>query len=526
MEKDYKDYVKMITSFNTDKDVIALREIYERPSFFEIISKQKSETTYSAFLKWLFQLNIRDDKLSPILLLLEIIVNNLISENSKSNTCNNHIYNKDLYNLIVTRKLKISNIKVETEKYISELAKKIIREKEEKKDNNLSDISNSVLKERRLSKDKIDIFIECEIIGCYKNFQKLQIIIENKIKSQEGKDQTQRYFNGSQRNDILQFYVFLKPEFNDKKAKNSNFINLSYQEILDGIVLPLIKSSKITERDRFFLEEFKNEMMYPNIESEKDQSNIAMSSEIAKEITSIWEKHKDLLIDILLLKLKGEKIWKIEDEYVDKEPIGKTSKYNITFLNENSPEYKLLESYSNENWNFINSFINSITKDEFKKIEILIKNSSNQRSKSTIYFDGKLIDENLSNYKTAIKIIEKWIDSKPSLYKSNPEFLLKQLNEKFPKSINPYYKNGKLLPKLFFEFNANDHYPINQKDKEREKKIISHELSNAKAVYNSNGTKIVLAKTWRKDALRSLINHLKTQDEFKDFEGKLEIIIS
>ena len=507
MGKGYKDYVKMITSFNTDKDVIALREIYERPSFFEILSKQKSETTYSAFLKWLFQLNVGDSLLSPILLLLEIIINNLISEDNKADKVTNQTYNRDLFNHILSGKLKISNIKVETEKYVSELAKQILREKEEKNNSNISDISNSELEDRRLSKDKIDIFIECDIIGGYKNFQKLQIIIENKIKSQEGKDQTLRYFNGCQRNDILQFYIFLKPDFNTLKAKNSNFVNLSYQEILDGIVLPLLRSSKITERDHFFLEEFKNELMYPNIDSEKDLSVIAISDEIAKEITSIWEKHKDLLIDILLLKLKGEKIWKIGEEYVDKEPINKTEQ-EITFLNENSSEYNLLESYSNENWNFINAFVNSISKDEFKNIEVLIKNSSNQRSKSTVYFDGKLIGENLSNYKTVIKVVEKWIETNSSIINSDQDSLLTLLNKIFPKSINPYYKNGNLLPNLFFEFNADNQYPLKEKDKERARKIIAHELSNAKSVYNSKGINIVLAKTWRKDALRSLINHL------------------
>ena len=47
------DYYKMIIDFNSDKDIIALREKYKEPTFFEIISKQRSETTYSSFLKWM-----------------------------------------------------------------------------------------------------------------------------------------------------------------------------------------------------------------------------------------------------------------------------------------------------------------------------------------------------------------------------------------------------------------------------------------------------------------------------------------
>ena len=49
------NYLQKIIEFNSDKDIIALREKYKEPTFFEIISKQRSETTYSSFLKWMFQ---------------------------------------------------------------------------------------------------------------------------------------------------------------------------------------------------------------------------------------------------------------------------------------------------------------------------------------------------------------------------------------------------------------------------------------------------------------------------------------
>ena len=57
MEKNYQNYLDQIIEFNSDKALIAMRERYNEPSFFEIISKQRSETTFSAFLKWLFQGN-------------------------------------------------------------------------------------------------------------------------------------------------------------------------------------------------------------------------------------------------------------------------------------------------------------------------------------------------------------------------------------------------------------------------------------------------------------------------------------
>lgn len=54
--KDYQYYLNKIVEFNSDKELIALQEQYDEPSFFEIISKTRSETIYSSFLKWLFEI--------------------------------------------------------------------------------------------------------------------------------------------------------------------------------------------------------------------------------------------------------------------------------------------------------------------------------------------------------------------------------------------------------------------------------------------------------------------------------------
>jgi len=45
----YDDYLKQIITFNSDKDIITLRERFNQPSFFEMISRERSETTYRIF---------------------------------------------------------------------------------------------------------------------------------------------------------------------------------------------------------------------------------------------------------------------------------------------------------------------------------------------------------------------------------------------------------------------------------------------------------------------------------------------
>ena len=81
---EYKEYLNQIIRFNGDKDLLMMREKYNDPSFFEIISKERSETTFSSFLKWLFSINVSLDSASPVMMLLDILVrrSNMQQENT------------------------------------------------------------------------------------------------------------------------------------------------------------------------------------------------------------------------------------------------------------------------------------------------------------------------------------------------------------------------------------------------------------------------------------------------------------
>ena len=121
---EYNDYLKQIIDFNGDKDVIALREKFNKPSFFEIISKERSETTYSAFLKWLLQENCLDEEAcTPLSLLLDVLVRR--SEEQKDQI-NSILSDECIKRSIVTRNLNIKSVKVETEKLVSSLVEDIL----------------------------------------------------------------------------------------------------------------------------------------------------------------------------------------------------------------------------------------------------------------------------------------------------------------------------------------------------------------------------------------------------------------
>lgn len=120
----YNDYLNQIIAFNGDKEVIALREKFNKTSFFEIIFKERSETTYSAFLKWLFQENsINNETCNPLLLLLDILAQR--SEEQKD-LIESILNDNCIKRSIVTRNVNIKSVRVETEKPVSALTEKIL----------------------------------------------------------------------------------------------------------------------------------------------------------------------------------------------------------------------------------------------------------------------------------------------------------------------------------------------------------------------------------------------------------------
>lgn len=354
--KTYDDYLSKIIQFNSDSTLIALRERYSMPSFFEIISKERSETTYSAFLKWLFQEKHTDSGVAnPVLLFLNAVIHR--SEQQK-NASKIVLINDILKNRIITGKLKILNTKVIVEKPVRELAKEILNDSslilKKGRKKQLNDLAHNC-------QDSIDIFMECDIESEEMSAKKLQIIIENKIDSAEGgskkktkvKDekyiqapQTTRYYIGTNRGDsnkILQLYVFLTPlptrklnSFNellkkqnrDKKTKSksnkvlredNHFIQINYQDILNCVVQPILSSLSLSSRSRFFLEEFVNQLTFPSIEGNKVYPSIAVSSKYSSEFTKLWVKYKDLVIDAAIATSQSN-FWTIGDFFYDHLP--------------------------------------------------------------------------------------------------------------------------------------------------------------------------------------------------------------
>lgn len=580
------DYLQKIIEFNGDKDIIALREKYKEPTFFEIISKQRSETTYSSFLKWMFQSSSTDlSTVSPILLLLDVLVQrSQVQEKKPEDKIN--LIDKDLKKHIITRNFKINNIEVETEKSVSTLASELYSDgkREFEELNDVEDIKKVIAK----CQDRIDIFIRCNI-EINKKEKELHIVIENKIDSVEGgvksssktntkydeATQTQRYYMASalkDKKDIMQLYVYLAPEGADE-CESNKYIRINYQDIIDSIVIPMLASSKLSIRERFFLEELKTELTFPSLEGNNVKSSIALSDENTDKFSDLWNNYKGLII-AAAIEASGDNYWGIKKEndeenetiYYDKFPkdnivemieredcndsdinilkgkinkksvIEIASKHNLKVIEYKCNKMDLLETFWNNNKRFLLAFMNGLEKDKFETIKCLTQEvSKRDTTKYTVFYDNnnlnnKWLGKNklANNAETAWLIIKAWVELEKS-----KNISLSELNTTFNKdNSNTYYKSGKWLKNLFHKFEYDNIYTADGDDNVGASAEAGgwdfykpKNLSDKKFRISTNegDDYAIMLKMWRKDGLQKLIDLVTNPNNNYFKEGTLTV---
>ena len=494
------NYQQQIINFNADVEVIRLREKYNEPTFFEIISKERSETTYSSFLKWLFKestLSLLNDA-NPLLLLFDI----LVKKGDKTASLDNN-----LQIAILSRSLFIKKVDAEVEMSVASLAleAKESLEKESIRQNIDYFVKNC--------KDKIDLFIDCDIDGADRN--KIQIIIENKIDSFQGiknskgehiiteyfnnVSQTSRYFMGTKRNDnfAYQIYVYLTPVDNNESI-NDHFIHITYQDILDGVINPMTASSSLSSRSRFFLEEFRNQLTFPRSEKSAVYKSLAIGEDQSMVFLSIWKKHNSLIRDSIQA-LNQTTIWKYGDDYyleyprdllakdiIQKEPSKKSLYYregkllrkkktlekDADNLRVDKPQLVkcsndpdtllLLSSFLGHNVKLLTALLSGLN-NKMNVISILLSELSRRdTTKFTLKYNGRIISEHQGKRATILKAFESMIKDKDL-----PENTLKIGNNKFyyeKQVFEESHNDGNITDDMFFNRYSivGDYYVYNQ----------------------------------------------------------------
>lgn len=274
-----KEYTKTeiiddIIAFNNDVDVQRLKEIYYSQTLPEIFAVSRRELTHSSFLAWLFATSSNHGLgTAPLVQLLELCV--LKSREQKKNWITDKVSNA-----IITRDFHISEcISVTEEAVVTANAR-----------------------------GRADIVLTCEINLPNLSVNKLKIVIENKVYSDEHGNQTQTYFDyyesiKEKQEKVL--YIYLTPPTSIADADCPEFIHITYQDLLEHVFEPIRKRIDISKRTQFILNEYISSLSIPaDVIEDKNVTHIqtsilAIGMEEKELLQAFWDKNNRLIIAAL-----------------------------------------------------------------------------------------------------------------------------------------------------------------------------------------------------------------------------------
>lgn len=267
-----KKAITWLNKFYLDKNVVAIKDLYSNGSYNEILAVGRREVSHSSFLSWLFDMNGSHGLQGFALLqLLKIVLRRGLQQRVKTNL---RLFIAEIYN----EKVSFNDMTVSKEVFVNA--------------------------------GRTDIEIHSSVV--FGNTRKnLHVIIENKVKSTERENQTQKYYEQYCRNlgiDDCLVGVYLSPkhdEILDAQNKPScsckEFVEINYQDILSDILEPALQRS-INDRIKFIIKEYIRCLGMPiaDIDNKNRKKTImATSNEVRDMLKAFWDEHNELLIAVM-----------------------------------------------------------------------------------------------------------------------------------------------------------------------------------------------------------------------------------
>ena len=295
---------KLIISHNKDAQNRKMVAFYDRKSTMEKMGIARSETAHSAFLANLLKsdngLGLEE---STIMWLLHI----LIEREDNATAYSTSPIPTDVKAAVLSQTLKYDIEEITTEKVIDDVAHSYF----------------AVNYKGKKCDDRLDIYIKLKVNGLSVKY--LEIVIENKVlqdengpksKNSSGYDslfQTQRYYTACSYNKssvTAQLFVFLTPDEveEETKAKDKHFIQISYQDVLDTIIIPQLDNNMLTSNERQELENYVDALNLPTLDIQaKKRIVMAMTEEARIDRQTYLKKNKELIINVIKAKEKEAK---------------------------------------------------------------------------------------------------------------------------------------------------------------------------------------------------------------------------
>ena len=297
---------KLIISHNKDAQNRKMVAFYDRKSTMEKMGIARSETAHSAFLANLLKsdngLGLEE---SAIMWLLHILIEREDNATAYNSTSSKSPIPTDVKAAVLSQTLKYDIEEITTEKVIDDVAPSYF----------------ATHYNNQKCDDRLDIYIKLKVNGLSVKY--LEIVIENKVlqdengpksKNSSGYDslfQTQRYYTAcssyNKSSVTAQLFVFLTPDEveEETKANDKHFIQISYQDVLDTIIIPQLDNNMLTSNERQELENYVDALNLPTLDIQaKKRIVMAMTEEARTDKQTYLKKNKELIINVIKAKEK------------------------------------------------------------------------------------------------------------------------------------------------------------------------------------------------------------------------------
>ena len=261
-----------LIQFHSNQATRAIIRKINQNSILDIYGIARSETHHSKFLAWLFNPNESHNTGELALRkLLNIAVRRGIEQNNQSEDF--QWFKKTVLTSATHASTSASNVQVLTESYVEAQGKKG-------------------------AKGRIDILIQNVELGT----EPINIVIENKIYSNEHDEQTTTYFEGINKKfpDKKNIFLYLTPKPNwEMPIKNGpscickDFIEINYQDILTEVLTSILEEP-ISSATKIAIEDYIHCITSPSIHS-KNYNTMATDKETDEMLKKFWDANEDLI---------------------------------------------------------------------------------------------------------------------------------------------------------------------------------------------------------------------------------------
>ena len=279
-----------LMQFHSNQATRAIIRKINQNSILDIYGIARSETHHSKFLAWLFNPNESHNTGELALRkLLNIAVRRGIEQKNQSKDFLS--VKKTVLTSATHSSTSASNVQVLTESYVEAQGKKG-------------------------AKGRIDILVSNLALGG----KTINIIIENKIYSNEHDEQTTTYFEGINKKfpkpKNINIFLYLTPKSNWEMPKEDgpsctckDFIEINYQDILTEVLTPILEEP-ISSATRVAIEDYIHCITSPSIHS-KNYNSMATDEETDELLKKFWDANENLILAAInAFATSGEKKYK------------------------------------------------------------------------------------------------------------------------------------------------------------------------------------------------------------------------